>query len=158
MTLTLSIPGRGTHDLRYLVLDVNGTLTRDGELLPGVEERLRSLRSNLEIRLVSSDTFGRLDAIAARLNLPATRLSAGLPEPEQKARFVEQLGAASVIAVGNGANDAGMLRAAAIGIAVVGPEGCAVEAILAADVMVTSILDALDLIRSPARLAATLRR
>ncbi len=158
MVLNLTIPGRGTYNLRYLALDVNGTLTRDGELLPGVEDRLRDLRNHLEIRLISADTFGRLDAIARRLNLPAHRLSAGMPEPEQKARLIEQLGPASVIAVGNGANDVEMLRAAAIGVAVVGPEGCAAEVLLAADVVVLSILDALDLIRSPARLVATLRR
>lgn len=145
MMLNLTIPGRRTYNLCYLVLDVNGTLTRDGELLPGVEGRLSELRNRLEIRLVSADTFGRLDAIARRL-------SAGVPEPEQKARLTEQLGPASVIAVGNGANDVEMLRAAAIGLAVVGPEGCA------ADVVVLSIRDAPDLIRSPAGLVATLRR
>jgi P-type E1-E2 ATPase len=156
--LRLSIPGRGSYELRYLVLDVNGTLTRDGELIPGVEERLGQLRTLLEVRLISADTFGRLDAVAARLGLPARRLSAGGPESEQKARFVGELGPAGVLAIGNGANDAGMLRAAAVGIAVMGPEGSALEALLAADVVVTSILDALDLVRFPGRLVATLRR
>jgi len=60
--------------------------------------------------------------------------------------------------VGNGANDVAMLQAAALGIAVLGPEGMAAAAIPAADVLVGSIHDALDLLSEPRRLIATLRR
>jgi soluble P-type ATPase len=49
-----------------------------------------------------------------------------------------------------------MLREAALGVAVLGPEGLAVRALAAADVVVASI-DALVLLRSPKRLIATLR-
>jgi len=62
-----------------------------------------------------------------------------------------------VVAIGNGANDAAMLQEAALGIAVLGPEGLAAEALLAADVVVASIEDALDLLLRPHRLVATLR-
>jgi soluble P-type ATPase len=51
-----------------------------------------------------------------------------------------------------------MLEEAALGIAVLGPEGLAVPALLAADVLVASIEDALDLLLNPRRLIATLRR
>jgi soluble P-type ATPase len=51
-----------------------------------------------------------------------------------------------------------MLREAAVGIAVVGPEGPAVGALATADVVVASLDDALGLLRSPKRLVATLRR
>ncbi len=156
--LRLSIPGRGRYELRHLVLDVNGTLTRDGELIPGVEEPLGELRTFLEVRLISADTLGRLDAIAVQLSLPARRLSTDGTESEQKARFVEELGPATVVPIGNGTNDGGMLRAAAVGIAVMGPKGCAVEALLAGDITVRSVLDALDLVRFPSRVVATLRR
>ena len=75
----------------------------------------------------------------------------------QAPRLVERLGAERVVAVGNGANDAGMLQAAALGIAVLGPEGLAGEAWQAADV-VAGIHQALDLLLHPRRLVATLRR
>jgi soluble P-type ATPase len=71
---------------------------------------------------------------------------------------IEQLGAEHVVAIGNGANDAGMLSAAALGIAVLGAEGLAVEALLAAAVVVGCIEDGLDLLLHPQRLVATLRR
>jgi len=78
-------------------------------------------------------------------------------EAEQKRSLVERLGAERVVAIGNGANDAGMLQAAALGIAVLGPEGLAGEAWQAADV-VAGIHQALDLLLHPRRLVATLRR
>jgi soluble P-type ATPase len=54
-------------------------------------------------------------------------------------------------------NDEGMLREAALGILVIGQEGAAVRSLLAADLVVTSIQDGLDLLRSPKRLIASLR-
>jgi soluble P-type ATPase len=156
--IELAIPGWKSLHLDYLVLDVNGTLTKDGVLLPGVAERLADLRSVLDLRLLSADTFGRLDAIAADLGVQAEHLRGGAPEAAQKAFFVQQLGASGVAAVGNGANDAAMLRASALGIAVLGPEGLASSALVEADVLVGSITDGLDLLLHPKRLLATLRR
>jgi soluble P-type ATPase len=50
-----------------------------------------------------------------------------------------------------------MLSAVAFGIAVIGPEGAALQAVAAADVICASVLDALALLRVPARITATLR-
>ena len=61
------------------------------------------------------------------------------------------------VAIGNGRNDRLMLRDAVLGIALVQTEGAAAEAIANADVVCTHILDALDLLANPLRLAATLR-
>jgi len=62
-----------------------------------------------------------------------------------------------VVAVGNGQNDIPMMRSASLGIAVLGPEGLCTELLRVADVVVTSITDALDLLLEPRRLTATLR-
>ena len=77
---------------------------------------------------------------------------------EQKADFVRQLGAEHVVAIGQGANDAGMLKAAGLGIAVLGEEGLAIEALTSAHVLARDIYEALNLLEFPARLVATLRR
>ena len=156
--LNIAVPRFGDLRLEHLVLDVNGTLTRDGVLLPGVAERLEKLHDLLEIELISADSLGRLESIASQLGLPFTRLDPADAEPEQKATFVRRLGALRVVAIGNGANDVGMLKEAAIGIAVLGPEGLAIEALLAADLAVGSIDDALDLLLFPRRVVASLRR
>jgi soluble P-type ATPase len=50
-----------------------------------------------------------------------------------------------------------MLQSAALGIAVVQREGAGVEALLGADVVICDVHDALQLLRHPKRLIATLR-
>ena len=140
------------------MLDVDGTLSLDGELLPGVPHRFAALRRLVAVHLLSADTFGRLDAIAAALDFGAERLRGGEPEAPQKAADVRRLGPTTVVAVGNGANDQTMLREAALGIAVLGPEGLAARALAAARIVTASIDDALDLLLNQRRLVATPRR
>jgi soluble P-type ATPase len=156
--IEVDVPGWVCLRLEHLVLDVNGTLAMDGGLIPAVADRLEALGRQVDCHLISADTYGRLDAIAADLGVRAVRLDRGVPEAVQKAAFVRSLGAARVVAVGNGANDIAMLREAALGIAVLGPEGLAMAALNAADVLTGSIEDALDLLLKPQRLVATLRR
>lgn len=153
MALSFDIPGSGPLQVEYLVLDVNGTLTDGGILIEGVEEPLRTLRDALEVRLLSADTFGNLDAIAEKLGLQADRISRG----EEKRVYLEGLGTDRCAAIGNGANDAAMLSVARLGIAVVGPEGASAATLRAADVVCGSILDALGLLLNEAALASTLR-
>ncbi|MBS1224976.1 MAG: hypothetical protein H6R24_1654, partial [Proteobacteria bacterium] len=74
-----------------------------------------------------------------------------------KADYVRQLGGQTTVAIGNGRNDRLMLEQAALGIAVLGEEGTAAAAILAADLVVQDVFSALDLFRNPRRLVATLR-
>ena len=156
--LELEIPGLETLRLEHLVLDVNGTLALDGKLLEGVSQRLDVLKSSFQIHLLSADTHGGLAAIGQQLGVSAVRLQPGGSEAEQKAAYVRDLGADAVVAIGNGANDVGMLREAKLAIAVLGPEGLAVGVLQHAGVLVASPNDALDLLVHPRRLLATLRR
>ncbi len=155
--IELNIPSRGNLRLAHAVLDVNGTLAKDGRLLDKVAKPLTALRDRLTIHLLTADTYGKQDNIDLMLGMRATRLKGG-NEAEQKAEFVRQLGAETVVAIGQGANDAGMLEVAAIGIAVLGDEGLAVEALLKADIVAANIYDALNLLEFPTRLVATLRK
>ena len=68
------------------------------------------------------------------------------------------VGRASALRLARDGRDAEMLATAAVGIAVLGPEGLAVRALASADLVVGSIEDALDLLLRPRRLVATLRR
>lgn len=154
--MRLVVPGRGSYDIRYVVLDMNGTVALDGRPVDGVAERLGRLREAAHPVLLTADTHGTAAATSADLGLDVSIISAGR-EAEQKLAFVRDLGAETVIAIGNGANDALMLRESAIGICVIGREGAATSAVLSADVVVTDIGDALDLLLAPQRLLATLR-
>ena len=151
--LRVEIPGRGALALRHLILDLNGTIARDGRLLPAVRRRLPALARLLEVRVLTADTFGTAARQLAGLPVRLEPVAAG----RDKERIVRALGSAGVAAVGNGANDAAMLRRAALGVAVVAAEGAAAEAVASADVVVTRIEDALDLLLKTRRLVATLR-
>ncbi len=154
---TLTIPGRVSLEPRHLVLDLNGTLALDGLLLPGVTERVTTLRDQVGIYLLTADTYGNGAVIADQLNIQLHRLGPG-QEAQQKADFVHELGAVHTVAVGNGTSDTQMLAAAGLGIAVLGREGLAVAALQAADLIVPDITDALDLLLYPKRLIATMRQ
>ena len=155
--IEINIPGRGLLQLEHLVSDVNGTLAVDGVLMDGLARRIASLRGRLTVHLLTADTHGKQTVIDHQLNLTATRLSGG-NEQEQKRAYVEKLGSKKVVALGQGANDAAMLKEAGLGICVMSPEGSAVETLLSADLVVPDIMAAFDLLDKPLRIAASLRK
>ena len=155
--IEVEISGVKTYRFTSLVLDLNGTITLDGQVSEGVPERLEHLDSLIQIYILTADTLGK----ARELPLPGnTRLQIISPgnENAQKCEFVRQLGSDETVAVGAGANDSLMLKEAALGICVMGPEGTAVTTMQNADVLVPDINDALDLLLKKERLVATLRR
>lgn len=77
MSARFEIPGAAGIELEHLVLDVNGTLTHRGDLIPGVAERIAPLRQRLAVHLLSADTRGQLGAVAERLAVPAQAISRG---------------------------------------------------------------------------------
>jgi soluble P-type ATPase len=154
--ITIDIPGFRRLELHYLVSDYNGTLAVDGKLLPDVAKLLGELAAHIDIHVITADTFGlaraQLDGVPVKLVITPTESQA-----EAKLHHVTSLGPNSVVAIGNGRNDRQMLHAVALGIALIQREGGAFETIANADLVSTSILDALDLLRNPKRLIATLR-
>ncbi len=155
--IEINIPGRGTLKLEHLVTDVNGTLAIDGQLIEGVAEKIEALKGELTIHMLTADTHGKQAQIDRQLDLTAVRIQPG-NEPEQKAGYVRGLGAKNVVAIGQGANDAEMLKESALGICVLSQEGAAVETLLSADLLAPDIITALELLEKPLRISASLRK
>ena len=151
--ISLEIRTGESRSFQDLVLDYTGTLALDGVLLPGVAERLRTLSRSIRITVLTADTFGQAKRQLAGLPVQVRIVRTGA----DKAECVERLGSGSVIAIGNGRNDVPMMARAGLGIAVLGPEGAAMELWRAADIAVADIHDALDLLANPLRVKATLR-
>lgn len=151
--LTVSIPGKPSLHLHYLLLDFTGTLSLDGRLLPGVARRIARIGRSVHIMVATADTFGTAGKALKRLPVSLVSVETGL----DKSALVKKLGAKSVAAIGNGRNDVAMVRAAALAIAVIGQEGTSGELVRAADIVTMDIRDALDLLLNPLRLVATLR-
>ena len=155
--IELTIPGRGILRIKHLVTDVNGTLAVDGQLIEGVARQISALRDHLEIHMLTADTHGKQADIDAQLNLTAVRIQKG-NEAQQKADYVRKLGAETVVSLGQGANDALMLKEAAIGIAVMSLEGLAIETLQSADLLMPDTPAALALFDNPVRMIASLRK
>jgi len=154
--IEIDIPGFGIVKLEHLVSDFTGTLSVDGILLPKVEARLNKLSEVLKIHILTADTFGKAQIALKDVNCEMQILT-GENHDVQKEDYVNKLGAGSVAALGNGKNDRKMLKAAKLGIAVTEGEGCAVDAIMAADIHVRSAVEGLDLLLNTRRCKATLR-
>jgi soluble P-type ATPase len=154
--LEIEIPGYGTLHLEHLVLDYNGTLACDGELLTGVRERLEALSRRLHIHILTAETYSkeRAQLVGIRCDLSILPVDG---QDRRKRDYVQALGSKAAVCVGNGRNDRLMLQEAGLGIVVVQGEGAAVQAALTADVLSSDILTALDLLTHPLRLVATLR-
>lgn len=150
--MTINIPGRGPCTWETVVLDFNGTLATDGKVGLSVETLLHEVGLRYTTILATADTFGTATYFAHRLGIRLEVVQTG----RNKKDLVAGL-SGGVVAIGNGANDQEMFRAADLAIAIVGPEGAAVPSLLAADIWVSSTADALELLLHPDRLVATLR-
>lgn len=152
----IDIPGFGTVDIRHVVLDYNGTIAQDGKLIPGLGGAMTALSQLVEFHVLTADTFGsvkkELEGTACRLNIISNT-----DQDIKKQDYVLSLGAENTLAAGNGANDARMLKAARIGIAVLLKEGTAFGAMQSADLIVRDIMDLFGLLKVPERLIAGLR-
>ena len=158
--MEVDLPCGVFYDLSYLVLDLNGTLTVDGEFIDGVLERMKQVSQLLDVHILTADTNQTAGDIARELQ----DCSVGIHAIEQgrgdlqKLAYIENLGREHTVAIGNGCNDALMLREAALGICVMGPEGASSDALQACNVVFTNICDALDIFLKPNRMIATLRK
>jgi P-type E1-E2 ATPase len=155
--IEMNIPGQGIFQIEYLVCDVNGTLAIDGILLPGMINAIKSIKDRVKVYLITANTHGKQDTISSALGIDTIIINKG-QEAEQKGDFVSQLGENKVIAIGQGANDAEMLKKAVIGICVLSEEGTSINALNSSDIVVQDGLQALKLVQNPLRMVATLRK
>lgn len=156
MRLTIP-PEEEPREFTHILTDYNGVLAKDGFLFPGVREGLEELGRLFSVHVATADTFGTVAEQLKGLPLDLKVIPSNEPQDEAKLRILEQLGASNTIAIGNGRNDALMLKRAGLGICVVGEEGAAVQALVNAQVVVNNIGDAFGLLLNPYRIVATLR-
>ncbi len=151
--MKIEIPNVGIKEIKYIVLDYNGTIAKDGKVKDSVKEILKELK-DFEIFVITADTHG-----SAKENLKECEVKLQILKTsnhtKEKEEFVKSL--KNVFAVGNGSNDSLMLKVAEVGVCVIEDEGTSVKSLLNADVVCRSIEEALGLVLKPKRLIATLR-
>lgn len=153
----ITIPHCRTLLISHVVLDYNGTLAKDGVLKEEVKALLPALCERFHVHVITSDTFGTVEAQMQGYDLTVKVLKSEAHTMEKK-HYLDGLIARFCVAIGNGNNDVQMLEDASLGIAVIGDEGCSTKALMSSDIVCKSIGDALGLLLNDNRLVATLRR
>ena len=157
--ILIEIPGFGIRKIRTIISDYTGTLSCGGRLVSGVRERLVTLLGVVDIRILSSDSFGTAKEQLAGVVTPdiLTKEKHDLEKQDYSKRFELK----HVAAFGNGNNDRLLLRTVKEGgglaIAVDNGEGCAVDALVNANLFIVGAANALNLLLEPRSCKATLR-
>lgn len=140
--------------LNKIVLDLNGTLTVKGELLKGVKEKITKLRKlGFEIFILSGDARGNAKTIAKKLNVDCLIAI----NSKEKAKIMKTLNPKECVAIGNARIDIGMFKNAKIRILTLQAEGIHAKTIPYVDIIIPSILDALDLFIDKNSFLATMK-
>jgi len=147
----MEIPNYGRISAKTIIFDLNGTLGVEGKVSKDVKELLKKLVEKYNVVILSSDTFGTLEEEFRGIDLKVERVKDGNEKLEKALKYEPYIG------IGNGNNDVRMLENAELAICVIGEEGASVEALLASDIVVKDIRDAINLLLNEKRLIATLR-
>ncbi|WP_175060295.1 HAD family hydrolase [Thermococcus sp. 2319x1] len=147
----MEIPNYGRVTAQTVIFDLNGTLGVEGKVREEIKELLRKLGEKYEIVVLSSDTFGNLEDEFKGMKIKIEKVKDGNEKLQKALKYEPYIGA------GNGNNDVRMLENAELAICVIGEEGASVEALLASDIVVKDVRDAINLLLNEKRLTATLR-
>jgi soluble P-type ATPase len=152
---TITVPGYGSLKLKNVVLDLNGTVTESGDLVPGVLDYMEALRTmGFNIYILSGDTRGNLRQAFEHSPGVETVVT---KTAQEKRSFVESIGPEHTVCVGNGNIDVEMFKVAKLSICTIQAEGATTKAILQADVVVNHIKHVFEVLLDPKKLIATLR-
>jgi soluble P-type ATPase len=148
------IPGQGPITIKTIILDLNGTLSVAGTVPDGVKDRLADLKAKgLRLLFFTGNTRNDADDLAADLGID-WKLAKNARDKRDLALELDPNTCASI---GNGLIDLELMKAVKLRIVTLQAEGVHVQTLLASDIVVPSILDALDLFIDEQRLIATLR-
>jgi P-type E1-E2 ATPase len=154
--INVPIPGWGELSIEYLMIDFNGTIALDGKLKKEVKEAIERISRYVKVFVITADSYDSIDAELGTSSVTFIKVNK-VTSGDEKARVVKELGPEKIVAIGNGSNDVAMMRESALGIAVIGDEGCSAALVKEADIVVSDAMKALRLLMHPERLVATLR-
>lgn len=150
-----TVSGVGEIELNTIILDLNGTLAVRGKVPNGVAERIRKLKDiGFTCILFSGDQRGNAKQLAQDLGIDFVLTKDG----DSKRQAAQKYDKEHTVAIGNGSIDIGVYENAKVRIGTLQAEGIHTAILAYIDVLVPSIIDALDLLLDPDSLAATMRR
>jgi len=153
-----NIPNYGKIVIKNVIFDINGTIQFNGQISEEVLVKFDELKNLYELYLISADTRGNLKELAETLDIAYIKIDPkDVSEAEAKNIELTKLGKDVTVAIGNGNNDALMLKNSILGITVLGSEGASLNSILNSDVIVSSPIDAINFLLDEKTMIGTLR-
>jgi len=150
-----TIPGQEELTIETIILDLNGTLSVAGEVVDGVAEKLNKLKElGFKIVFFTGNTRNDADQIAGKLGIEWKLAK----NSEEKRDLALGMNPDICVSIGNGLIDIELMKVVKLSIVTLQAEGVHVQTFLNSDIVVPSILDALDLFIDDQRLIATLRK
>ena len=154
----INIPNYRIITVKNILFDINGTLQFQGKISPELIIKFNELKKIYKIYLISADTRGNLKDIAETLDVDYIKIKPQeITEVEAKNNELIRLGKDVTVAVGNGNNDALMLKNAVLGIVILGNEGASIKSMMNSDVALPDPLSALNFLLDEKIMIATLR-
>ena len=148
-------PGHEPLEIDFILVDFDGTLASDGRVHPKAKDKLNLLAKRARIYILAKEEKERVEEILKRVKAEVVYIAEG-GACQAKSDLVRRIGASRTVAIGNGMEDASMIEEAGLGICMLGKEGTATSSLQKADLVFTSILDALDFLLKPLRQKGTL--
>lgn len=142
-------------EIEFILVDFEGTLAFDRRVHPKAKDKINLLAKRTKVYILTKGEKELMEEVLGRVRAEVYYLTEG-EASQRKLELLQQLGATRTVAIGNGLDDAPLLEEAGLGICVIGKEGASAETMKKADVVVSDVVDALDLLLKPLRQKATL--
>ncbi len=148
-------PGLSPLEIEFVLIDFEGTLAIDRRVHPKAKDKINLLSKRTKIYVLTKEKKELIEERLRKVKAEIVYLAES-GSSQGKLDLLHQLGPARCVAIGNGADDAAMIKEAGVGISMIGKEGSAGEAVRNSEFVFIDILDALDFLLKPLRQKATL--
>ena len=155
--ISIQRPGMETLDIHFVLLDFEGTLAMDGRVHPKAKDKVNLLSKRVTVYILTKSSKETVEETLKKMKAEILSMTEG-DSSQQKLDVLQRLGPHQTAVIGNGFDDVQIMEQAGLGMCVIGKEGSSPEAVAKADLVVTSVLDALDFLLKPLRQGATLGR
>ncbi len=152
--MIFDIPNRKKIEIKTIILDLNGTLAIKGKLVSGSAKKIRKLKKlGYKVVLFTGDQRGNANKLCKSLGIKYIKAS----KTGDKEKAILELDPETCATIGNGRIDIETFKHAKISILTLQNEGIHVDIIPFADLIVPSVVDALDLFIDKDSLIATMK-
>jgi len=155
--ISIQRPGMESLELHFVLIDFEGTLAMDGRVHPKAKDKVNLLSKRVTVYILTKSSKGKVEETLKKMKAEILYMTEG-DSSQQKLDVLQRLGPHQTAVIGNGFDDVQIMEQAGLGMCVIGKEGSSPEAVAKADLVVASVLDALDFLLKPLRQGATLGR